>query len=49
MITVRVNGELVSVKTSKDYRAQIGEMVRISVPNEICHLFDTQTGARIGD
>jgi multiple sugar transport system ATP-binding protein len=48
MITVRVNSELVSVKASKDYRAQIGDMVRISVPSEICHLFDTQTGARIG-
>lgn len=49
MITVRVNGELVSVKAAKDYRAQIGDMVRISVPKEICHLFDTKTGARIGD
>jgi multiple sugar transport system ATP-binding protein len=49
MITVKVNGELVSVKAAKDYRAQIGDMVRISVPLEICHLFDAQTGARIGD
>ena len=48
MITVRVNGELVSVKAAKDYRVKIGDMVRISVPNEICHLFDSQTGARIG-
>ena len=48
MITVRVNGELVSVKAAKEYRAQIGDMVRISVPKEICHLFDTKTGARIG-
>jgi multiple sugar transport system ATP-binding protein len=48
MITVRVNGELVSVKAPKEYRAQINDMVRISVPNDICHLFDTQTGARIG-
>ncbi|MDA9100668.1 TOBE domain-containing protein, partial [Planktomarina sp.] len=48
MITVRVNGELVSVKAHKDYRAEIGDMVRISVPKEICHLFDVQTGARIG-
>ena len=48
MITVKVNGEQVSVKAAKDYRAQIGDMVRISVPNEICHLFDTTTGARIG-
>ena len=49
MITVRVNGELISVKAAKDYRAEIGDMVRISVPQEICHLFDAQTGARIGD
>ena len=48
MITVRVNGELVSVKAAKDYRAEIGDMVRVSVPVEICHLFDAQTGARIG-
>ena len=48
MITVRVNGELVSVKAAKDYRAKIGEMVHISVPKEICHLFDPITGARIG-
>ncbi|MEP3843877.1 MAG: ABC transporter ATP-binding protein [Paracoccaceae bacterium] len=48
MITIRVNGDLVSVKAGKDYRAQIGDMVRISIPKEICHLFDEQTGARIG-
>ena len=48
MITVRVNGELVSVKAAKDYRAKIGEMVQISVPKQICHLFDPETGMRIG-
>ena len=49
MITVRVNGELISVKAHKDYRVKIGDMVHISVPREICHLFDIKTGARIGD
>ena len=49
MITVRVNDELVSIKAHKDYRVKIGDMVHISVPKEICHLFDTKTGARIGD
>lgn len=49
MITVKVNGELVSVKAAKDYRAEIGDMVRLSVPKEICHLFDAKTGARIGE
>ena len=49
MITVRVNNnELVSVKAAKDYRAQIGDMVHISVPKEICHLFNAKTGERIG-
>jgi multiple sugar transport system ATP-binding protein len=49
MITVRVNDGLVSIKAHKDYRVKIGDMVHISVPKEICHLFDIKTGARIGD
>jgi multiple sugar transport system ATP-binding protein len=48
MITVRAGGALVSVKASKDYRAEIGDAVSIAVPNEICHLFDHKTGARVG-
>ena len=48
MITVRAGGALVSVKASKDYRAEIGDAVSIAVPSEICHLFDQKTGARVG-
>ncbi len=48
MITVRAGGALVSVKAHKDYRAEIGQPVALSVPASICHLFDTATGARIG-
>jgi len=48
MITVRAGGALVSVKASKDYRVEIGEQVSISVPPAICHIFDSETGARIG-
>jgi multiple sugar transport system ATP-binding protein len=44
-----VNNELVSAKAHKDYRTKIGDKVSISVPKEICHLFDIKTGARIGD
>ncbi|MGR3838439.1 MAG: ABC transporter ATP-binding protein [Cognatishimia sp.] len=47
MVTVRVDGTLVSVRADKAYRAEIGETVSISVPNKICHLFDGQTGARL--
>ena len=47
MITVKVGPALVSVKADKNFRASMGENINISVPAEICHLFDTQTGARI--
>lgn len=48
-VAVRVGGALVSVKAHKDYRIEIGAPVAISVPANICHLFDTQTGGRIGN
>ena len=48
MVTVRIGSKLVSVRADKNYRASIDDMVSIEVPAEICHLFDGQTGARIG-
>ncbi len=47
MITWRLGTALVSVKTAKDYRAEIGEVVHARIPAGICHLFDTATGERI--
>ncbi|MEO0767625.1 MAG: ATP-binding cassette domain-containing protein, partial [Pseudomonadota bacterium] len=47
MVTVRVGAALVSVKADKTFRAEIEDMVSIHIPNEICHLFDGKTGARI--
>ena len=47
MIAVRAGGALVSVKAPKDHRARIGDPAAFRVPPEICHLFDTRTGARI--
>ncbi|MEC8195995.1 MAG: TOBE domain-containing protein, partial [Pseudomonadota bacterium] len=47
MVTVRIGGELVAVRAPKDYRSEIGDTVSLSVPAEICHLFDAETGARI--
>jgi len=47
MISMRVGGELVSIKTTKDYRAEIGDAVRVNIPPTACHLFDKTTGARI--
>lgn len=47
MLSVRVGGELVSIKVGKDYRAEIGDRVRIAIPAAACHLFDHATGMRI--
>jgi multiple sugar transport system ATP-binding protein len=49
MVSVRIGGALVSVKADKNYRAEIGDTVSIKVPQEHCHLFDAQTGERVGD
>ena len=48
MVSVRIGGALVSVKTDKNYRADIDDFVSIEVPSEHCHLFDAETGVRIG-
>ena len=47
MITQKAGGALVSTRASKDYRVEIGEMVSVQIPSEVCHLFDSKTGARI--
>lgn len=47
MVTVKVDGRLISVRADKTFRAAIGDPVSIAIPSEICHLFDAQTGARI--
>jgi multiple sugar transport system ATP-binding protein len=47
MVTVRAGGALVAVKAPKDYRAEIGEGVSITVPAAACHLFDAKTGDRL--
>ncbi len=49
MVSVRIDGALVSVKADKNYRTDIGDQVSITVPTEHCHLFDAQTGERVGD
>jgi multiple sugar transport system ATP-binding protein len=49
MVSVRVGGELVSVKTSKDYVAEIGQPISIRVPAAACHFFEPTTGLRLGD
>ncbi len=47
MVTVRVGGVIVSLKAAKEFRAEIGETVRASIPAAICHLFDSTTGLHL--
>jgi len=47
MVTIKVAGALVSVKADKEYRIAIGEVVGISVPASICHIFNSESGERI--
>jgi len=47
MITWRLGKSLVSIKTRKDFRVQIGDEVQAGISAEICHLFDTATGERL--
>ncbi|MEM1361275.1 MAG: ABC transporter ATP-binding protein [Pseudomonadota bacterium] len=48
MVSVRIGGQLVSVKADKTFRAEIDEAVSIHIHTDHCHLFDAQTGARLG-
>ena len=48
MVTVKAGQSLVAVKAHKEFRTEIGSDVCISVPEASCHLFDSQTGERVG-
>ena len=47
MLTIKHKSSMISIKAHKDYRAEVGQPVSISVPKEICHLFDSQSGERM--
>jgi len=47
MASFRIGDQLVSIKSGKEYRAEIGDVVHAAIPASICHLFDTDTGVRI--
>lgn len=47
MVAVKVGRELVNLKAPKDFRADIGAMVRATIPVEGCHLFDPASGRNL--
>ena len=48
MLSVRIDSSLVSVKADKNFRANISDQISIQISKDRCHLFDNDTGARIG-
>jgi multiple sugar transport system ATP-binding protein len=48
MVSVRVGEALVAAKAAKTFRAQIGDRVAFRIAPAQCHLFDHQSGTRIG-
>lgn len=49
MLNLQVGGGIISVKTDKEFRANIADEISVSVPAKLCHLFNTKTGARFDD
>ena len=45
MVTVKSDNHLISIKANKDYRAQIGQPIHVSIPEKKCHLFNIETGS----
>ena len=47
LAALRLGNTIASVRAAKDYRAEIGEPVSVSIPPDICHIFDAQSGERL--
>jgi multiple sugar transport system ATP-binding protein len=47
-VALRLGGTTVSVRADKFFKATIGEPISIHVPPDHCHLFDAETGQRLG-
>ena len=47
MVSIRAGGEIVSVKSEKNYYAEIGSTVIAHVPANLCLLFNEETGEMI--
>lgn len=47
MASTRVGDTLVAVKAGKDFRIGIGQTMHATIAADLCHLFDSRSGARI--
>jgi multiple sugar transport system ATP-binding protein len=44
MVSVRAGGEIVSIKSDKNYHTEIGSKVMANIPANLCLLFSTKNG-----
>jgi len=44
MVSVKAGGDLISIKSDKNYYAKIGSTVMANVPANLCLLFSSKTG-----
>jgi len=44
MVSVKSGGELISIKSDKNYHVDIGSMVMANISANLCLLFDSETG-----
>lgn len=49
MVTCKVGDQILSVKTDKEYRAEIGQAISAKIALDTCHLFDIESGERLTD
>jgi len=47
MVTTKVGDQILSVKTDKDFRADIGQPMSAKLDLSTCHLFDAVSGERV--
>ncbi|MEM6322439.1 MAG: ABC transporter ATP-binding protein [Pseudomonadota bacterium] len=47
LVTVKSDNALLAVKADKSFRAEIGSAFTAHIPLEACHLFHSETGARV--
>ncbi len=47
MIELKINESMITIKTSKDFEASIGDAFQAGLKIEHCHFFDVKTGERL--
>ncbi len=48
LVALRLGETVCTVRAGKEFRAEIGQEVSAYIPPQICHLFDAQSGDRLG-